>query len=241
MIVEEDLAPTVPLSAAEPDICTTPPVANSGCDDPAKTPPPSSPDVPIVAEEEADLAPESCTVRRRRAEVSALVLRGCISQDEGAFAEFLLCYQNLVFSILSRRLGCGSHVEDLAQEIFTKAYMAFPNFELREDALPSTWLATIARRVAIDEMRKRGITTVATSDPEPGYAPAMSERAVALRLALSELPERQCEAFLLHELEGMSLREAGTMLQVAPNTVRALVDEAIGALRRRLSRRGITG
>jgi len=188
---------------------------------------------------EADEVPPQSRTNRRQSEVSARVLRGCIAQDEGAFTEFVVCYQHLVFAILSRRLGYGPHVEDLAQDTFCKAYVSFPHFEIRDDAPPSTWLSAIARNVAKDEKRRRGIVTIAASDVEPTSAPPMSERALALRRALSELPEHLCEAFLLHELEGMSLREVARIMKVAPNTVGALVDDAVAMLKRRLSRRGV--
>jgi RNA polymerase sigma-70 factor (ECF subfamily) len=190
---------------------------------------------------EDDEAPVSGAVRRRRPEVSSLVLRGCIAREEPAFRAFVACYQEWVFAIVSRRLGYGAHVQDLAQDIFLKAHTAFPGFEIRDDAPPSCWLGAIARNLVADEKRKRGIHTIATQDPDPGYAPALSDRALALRLALSELDEQQCEAFLLHELEGMTLREMGEILKVAPNTAKARVDEAISSLKRNLQRRGIAG
>jgi RNA polymerase sigma factor (sigma-70 family) len=191
--------------------------------------------------EEDEDAPVSGSVSRRRFEVSATVLRGCIAQEETSFRAFVACYERWVFAIVSRRLGYGPHVEDLAQEVFTKAHTAFPHFKIRNDAPTSCWLGTIARNVVADQKRKRGIQTIATEDSDPGYAPYLSERALALRLALSELPERVCEAFLLHELEGMSLREVGAILEIAPNTAGHLVEHAIASLKKSLLRRGIDG
>ncbi len=115
--------------------------------------------------EEMEQAPVSGPVRRRRPEVSSLVLKGCIAQEEPSFRAFVACYDHWVFAIVSRRLGYGPHVEDLAQEIFTKAHVAFPHFEIRDDTPPSSWLATIARHVVADEKRRRGIQTIATEDP----------------------------------------------------------------------------
>jgi len=199
--------------------------------------------VPIAAGGSADTdeSPPSRSVRRSRDEVDDCVLRGCVRQDESAFTEFVICYQHMVFAILSRRLGCGSHVEDLAQEVFWKAYARFPKFEIREGQPVSKWLGTIARNVANDEKRRRGIATIAVSDPEPSYAPSLSERAVALRRALAELPERFCEAFLLSALEGMSLREVASEMEIAASTARTLILEAESMLRRRLARMGVPG
>lgn len=189
--------------------------------------------------DDTDDAPSSRAVYRSRDEVDDSVLQGCIRQDDGAFTEFVFCYQHMVFAILSRRLGCGSHIEDLAQDVFCKAYTRFPKFEIREGVPASKWLGTIARNVAKDEKRKRGITTIAASDPEPSYAPTLSERAVALRRALADLPERFCEAFLLSALEGMSQREVASEMGIAATTAGTLIHEAESMLRRRLARMGV--
>jgi RNA polymerase sigma factor (sigma-70 family) len=240
MITKEDQPPPQPAGAAEAAPCTR---AHSSVRTEGSAPPEAMATAPQAdsSADEIEEVPVSGPVRRRRTEVSSLVLKGCIAQEEPSFRAFVACYEHWVFAIVSRRLGYGPHVEDLAQEIFTRAHMAFPNFEIRDDTPPSSWLGTIARHLVADEKRKHGIQTIATQDPDPGYAPALSERAVALRLALSELPEKQCEAFLLHELEGMSLREVGAVLKVAPNTARAYIDDAIASLKRRLLRRGIAG
>jgi DNA-directed RNA polymerase specialized sigma24 family protein len=67
----------------------------------------------------------------------------------------------MVFAYLSRTLGAGPHVEDLAQEVFLRACRGLAAFDANGAARPSTWLLTIASRVAIDARRKRHVPTAA--------------------------------------------------------------------------------
>src|SRR5204863_7205436 len=82
------------------------------------------------------------------------ILARCCAQDPMAFRAFVVRYQRMVFALLSRMLGHGPEVEDLAQETFVRAYRAFPNFDPNGPAKVSTWLLTIATRLALD-VRKR--------------------------------------------------------------------------------------
>jgi RNA polymerase sigma-70 factor (ECF subfamily) len=85
-----------------------------------------------------------------RSEVDRVTLAGCKTQDSAAFRAFVSTYERAVFALLSRVLGRGPHVEDLAQETFLRAYRAFPRFDVDVEARPSTWLLTIAVRLALN-------------------------------------------------------------------------------------------
>src|SRR5450432_2604074 len=87
--------------------------------------------------------------------LDAALLARCCAQDPMAFRTFVVRYERMVFALLSRMLGRGPHVEDLAQETFLRAFRAFPSFDLDNVSKPSTWLLTIATRLAIDERRRR--------------------------------------------------------------------------------------
>jgi RNA polymerase sigma-70 factor, ECF subfamily len=62
-------------------------------------------------------------------------------------------HQSLVFRTLSRMTGAGSHVEDLAQEVFLRLYRALPDF--RGDSALTTYLYRIVVNVAQDEWKRR--------------------------------------------------------------------------------------
>src|SRR5687767_13133277 len=83
------------------------------------------------------------------------ILARCRAQDPMAFRAFVVRYQRMVFALLSRMLGHGPEVEDLAQETFVRAYRAFPDFDPNGPAKASTWLLTIATRLALDARKKK--------------------------------------------------------------------------------------
>ncbi|XID94761.1 RNA polymerase sigma factor [Paenibacillaceae bacterium WGS1546] len=72
--------------------------------------------------------------------------------DYGKIEQWFLAYGSDVHHFLAYYTG-RSQVEDLVQEVFAKALLGVRRFEGR--ANPKTWLFSIARRVAIDEQRKR--------------------------------------------------------------------------------------
>src|SRR5512142_4531 len=90
-------------------------------------------------------------------ELDVVTLARCRAQDPMAFRAFVVRYERMVFALLSRMLGRGPEVEDLAQEAFVRAYRAFPTFDPDGTAKVSTWLLTIATRLALDSRKRRRV------------------------------------------------------------------------------------
>ena len=84
------------------------------------------------------------------------LLSRCQAGEQAALRLFVEHYQRAVFALLSRVLGQRPEVEDLAQETFLRAIVALPGFAPAGPARLSTWLLTIATRLALDVCRKRG-------------------------------------------------------------------------------------
>src|SRR5512143_4044866 len=94
----------------------------------------------------AEPAPE----RARTSELDRATLLRCKAGDPMAFRALVARYERPVFALLSRIVGRGPEVEDLAQETFLRAHRALPRFDLDGPARVSTWLLTIATRLALD-------------------------------------------------------------------------------------------
>jgi RNA polymerase sigma-70 factor (ECF subfamily) len=151
----------------------------------------------------------------------------CRSGDPAAFRAFVTRYQRPVFACLSRMLGRGPHVEDLAQDVFLRAFRAFATFDPDAPAKPSTWLLTIATRIALDA-RKRRILPVRPLDDASQVARAgtpETERARAelgrlIERAASELPADQHTAFVLAEYHGFTMTEIAAAMGVPEATAK---------------------
>jgi RNA polymerase sigma-70 factor (ECF subfamily) len=79
-------------------------------------------------------------------------MRGDLTSPE-QFEALVREQQGMVFGTLTRMTGAGTHVEDLAQEVFLRLYRALPEF--RGDAAISTYLYRIVVNVAQDEWKRR--------------------------------------------------------------------------------------
>jgi RNA polymerase sigma-70 factor (ECF subfamily) len=150
-----------------------------------------------------------------------------------AFRAFVVRYERPVFALLSRMLGRGPHVEDLAQDVFLRAYRAFPTFDLDGAAKPSTWILTIATRAALD-VRKRAAIPTLPLDSARGAAGAAtpesehqrSELRTSIARAAAALPDDQRAAFVLAEFHGLTMAEIATILDVPENTVKTRIHRA---------------
>ena len=149
--------------------------------------------------------------------------------------------------------------EDLAQETMFKAFRAMHTFADATDA--RAWLLAILRNVRIDRLRsdkrRRGDVSLDAMPAEPiaraspGNAPALStdlsdpsglmEQIGDKELidALIQLPEHIRWALLLVDVEGLSMVDAGVVMDVPPGTVksrcsrgRAMLREVITDVRR---------
>src|SRR6476660_4950150 len=78
-------------------------------------------------------------------------------------------YGRLVYAVAHRVLGRRDLAEDAVQQTFVNAWQAADRFDVTRD--PASWLATIARRSAIDIYRREQrrpaseLADVATDDP----------------------------------------------------------------------------
>lgn len=170
-------------------------------------------------------------------------LERLVAQDPMAFRAFVVKNERSVFGLLSRMLGRGPHVEDLAQEAFLRAYRALPTFDPRGPAKVSTWLLTIVTRLALDERKRRRLVMAdAEMDavPDGGAASPFHDRArkelrSALERAARELPDDQCAALVLAEVQGLSLAEVGAVLGVLEATAKTKVFRAREKMRAALA------
>ena len=174
---------------------------------------------------------------RSHAEVDLPTLVRCRAQDPIAFQAFVRRYERLVFAVISPMLGHGSHVEDVAQEAFLRAYVAFPRFD-PAGARPSRWLLTIATRLAINE-RRRYVRSGGIAEPSaelatwttPESESVRGELGRAIARALARLSDERCAVFVLAELHDMPLAAIAEVLGIPENTVKTRLFRAREQLR----------
>jgi len=175
-------------------------------------------------------------------EIDELTLQACREGDAAALRRFVVHYQRQVFAFLSRATGAGPHVDDLAQEVFLRAYRALPRFERRRDARVSTWLLTIAVRLVQDSRKRRKLALVELDEhrtPAGRSTPELEHRrreiARAFERAAARLSSEQRVTFVLAHFHGLSMDEIATLTEVSENTVKTRLFRARTKLRELLS------
>jgi RNA polymerase sigma factor (sigma-70 family) len=81
------------------------------------------------------------------------IISQVLSGDQQAFAGLVNRYQNYVFTLVLRFTKSREDAEELAQDIFIKAYRSLADF--RGAAKFSTWLYTIVNNTCITFLRKK--------------------------------------------------------------------------------------
>ena len=127
----------------------------------------------------------------------------------------------------------ASDAEDLSQDVYLKAYRSLE--KVRHAYLVKEWLFRIARNTCLDHSKKRRLDRELERATSPGYAvdPRTPEAAAiaverlrALKSAVSRLPRKQREVFVLREYGGLSYEELGRVLGAKSGTVMSRLNRA---------------
>jgi RNA polymerase sigma-70 factor (ECF subfamily) len=165
--------------------------------------------------------------------------------DKSAFETLVQRHQHRVFAVARGILKRQEDVEDIAQQVFVKAYFSLKRFDQR--AAFSTWLYKITVNECWDMLRKRKSRPLvyeadfseeqsrqyASPERELARGPDTSDRmAMRERLEnmLAQLEKRDRAMLILKEVEGFSVEEIAESMGLNANTVKVRLFRA----RRRL-------
>ncbi len=170
------------------------------------------------------------------------LVRRAIAGDVDAYGILVAKYQQRVFNLISRMVGQREAAEDLAQEVFIKAYRKIGEFRFESSFF--TWLYTIAvntcrnfyrkrEPVAIDIEEHEGVMSAANTSPMEAQDEVVyrRQRAKIIREALEKLPAEHREALVLCDLEGLSYQEIADIMSVPIGTVRSRIFRARTAMK----------
>jgi len=167
--------------------------------------------------------------------------------DTRAFEELVRRHQRWVFSLALRMVGNGAEAEDLAQEVFLKAYRGLGGF--RGAARFSTWLHSIASHHCLNALETRSRQPLdrrererpgepGNDDPPPRLerlpngtpgADAVLEqrdRARLVQAALARLSLDHRLIVVLRDIQGMSYETIAESLGIELGTVRSRLHRA---------------
>lgn len=161
-----------------------------------------------------------------------------VSQNKELYAVLIRRYERPLLSYLRRTSGGpAEELEDMAQNIFLKAYVYLHSFRSGEKF--SNWFFSIAHNECIDHWRrnKKHSTSISLEGNENLQAVLRSEENLReqaerewdreeLRLALGEMPFKYREILALRFLEDRSYEELSVILRRPVATVGTLIRRA---------------
>ena len=151
--------------------------------------------------------------------------------DEAAFTELYRRFGRFVHGVVLARLH-SDEAADITQEVFIHAWTTIAS--LREPAAFGGWIGAIARRRAIDHLRRRREETGTDATAVVAAAQHAAAEAAEALAAIRELPEAYRETLVLRLVEGLSGPEIAALTGLTPNSVRVNLHRGFKLLRERL-------
>lgn len=163
--------------------------------------------------------------------------------DQAAFEALYLRYADLVYSVALRVVADQGIAQDVAQEVFLRIWRHPSLFDVTRGRFVS-WLMSVARNRAVDEVRSRGrrrlreVTPPAGADDpadpqavDPQMAAQLSAEREAIRGGIATLPQEQRVAIELAYFGGMTQQEIASVLDTPLGTVKTRIRLAMKKLR----------
>ncbi|HTZ32043.1 MAG TPA: sigma-70 family RNA polymerase sigma factor [Methylomirabilota bacterium] len=195
---------------------------------------------------------EKAETGKVRQEADRELVRRAQQGDKEAFEVLVRKHQGRVFAVAGGILRTREDVEDIAQQVFLKAYFSIRRFDQR--AAFSTWLYKITVNECWDLLRKRKVRPLVyesdlseeqahkyQSREEGGeYGLNVSERLEAreqVQQWLDCLDEKDRTMLVLKEVQGFTVEEIAELMGLNGNTVKVRLFRARQRVAERIRRK----
>jgi RNA polymerase sigma-70 factor (ECF subfamily) len=165
--------------------------------------------------------------------------------SEEAFSVLVKKYEKKVFNLAYGLTQNREAADDLAQEVFIKAYSGLPKFHFKSEF--GTWLYRIAVNQVKDYLRKKGrmkeislgaVQEIVVSQEDDVLqrekAQVDEQRKTLVHKILQSLPPKHSLILALRDIQGYSYGEISGILNVSPGTVDSRLHRARRMLRKKL-------
>lgn len=161
----------------------------------------------------------------------------CNLASNGSLAAFEVLYQRYhrrTYSLCLRMTSSQTEAEDLTQEVFIQLFRKIGSF--RGDSAFSTWLHRLTVNQVLMHFRRRSVKNERTSDdgemPEQTVTGTANPNKmqvvdrIALKSAISELPNGYRNVFVLHDVKGFEHEEVARMMGISVGTSKSQLHKA---------------
>ncbi|MBI5962493.1 MAG: sigma-70 family RNA polymerase sigma factor [Chloroflexi bacterium] len=145
--------------------------------------------------------------------------------DAGAFGELVTRYQVNVFNVCYRILHERGEAEDLAQEVFIRAYNRIHTFDIEREFGP--WIRRVAANLCLNHLESQKVTTEINDeqDADPAQLPEavqeVRERSEQIHQAMSSLPAHYRVIIELRHYQELTYDEIAVELNIPLSDVKS--------------------
>jgi RNA polymerase sigma-70 factor (ECF subfamily) len=165
------------------------------------------------------------------------LMKGIQARDPDALSQLYDRYNGILKALILRVIHNEAEADDLLQEIFMEIWNQAKNFS-EQKGKPLGWMVTLARRRAIDGLRKKQayaraeerLQNETEQQPDAWVHNAtedeivLSDTRVLIRKVISGLPPAQQQAIDLAFFRGMSQREIAAKTNTPLGTVKTRLE-----------------
>lgn len=169
--------------------------------------------------------------------------------QEGALKLFTNKYQTKIYSLVYRMLGNHDDAMDALQEILIQVHRSLSSFKGQSSLY--TWVYRLSSNVCFNFRKKRSRTSnqvewdeslqsimlpVERPNEDPDKMCETKYKQFLVQQAILKLPETQRVLLILHDLEGLSVPEAASILNINTNVAKSRIHRGRAALRNIISK-----
>jgi RNA polymerase sigma factor (sigma-70 family) len=156
--------------------------------------------------------------------------------EQSAYSILVERYQNYVFTLVLRFTENREDAEEIAQDVFVKAYRSLADF--RGDSKFSTWLFAITRTTCISFLRKNKLDVISLDNERSGIQVENRESGFnangvelkskygMLNQAIAMLSSDDAQVLNLFYKGEQTLEEIGRIMRMDPNTIKVKLHRA---------------
>lgn len=172
------------------------------------------------------------------------LIHAVLAGNSSAYSVLVERHQNFVFSLVLRYVKSREDAEEVAQDVFVKAYRSLANF--KGESKFSTWLYTVTTTTCLSFLRRKKLE-IQSLDDEKVFAVAdnidgglsagtieQKSRVAFVNNAINMLPPDDALVITLFYKGEQTLEEIAAVLGKEPNTVKVQLHRARTKLRQKM-------